>query len=229
VRAGRTGIREARRPRPGQPGKLRGLFSDQAYERIKEMILTMQLRPGQMLTEAELGAQLGLGRMPVREALQRLAQEDLVAIVPRKGSFVVPLQLDDLQQIFELRLALECLSARLAAERITEEELRQLEELIERNRAVNEGTAAHVRVDRAFHLGVAAASRNEYLVRAVERLLNLALRLLYMSGSPMARVGEILPEYRSILDALRRRDGEAACRAMEAHIEEFRNKVRHAI
>jgi DNA-binding GntR family transcriptional regulator len=204
-------------------------LSDEAHERIKEMILTMQLRPGQMLTETELGAQLGLGRMPVREALQRLAQEDLVTIVPRKGSFVVPLQLDDLQQVFELRLALECLSARLAAERITEEELRQLEELVEHNRDISEGTAAHVQVDRAFHLGVAAASRNAYLVRALERLLNLALRLLYMSGSPMARVSEILPEYRSILDALRRRDGEAACRAMEAHIEQFRNKVRHAI
>lgn len=217
------------RPLPDRPARIRPLFSDQAYERIKEMILTMALRPGQMLTEAELGAQLGLGRMPVREALQRLAQEDLVTIIPRKGSFVVPLQLDDLQQIFELRLALECLSARLAAERITEDELRRLEDLIDRHRHINEDAAAHVRVDRAFHLGIAAATRNEYLVRVVERLLNLALRLLYMSGSPMARVGEIFSEYRAILNALRRRDGEAACRAMEAHIEEFRNKVRQAI
>lgn len=205
------------------------MISDQAYERIKEMILTMDLRPGQMLTEAELGAQLRLGRMPVREALQRLAQEDLVTIVPRRGSFVTPLQLDDLQQIFELRLALECLSAWLAAERITDEEMQRLEDLIERNRHVNEGTAAHVRVDRAFHLGVAAATKNAYLVRAVERLLNLALRLLYMSGSPMDRVSEIFLEYRSVLDALRRRDGPGACRAMEAHIEAFRNKVRNAI
>lgn len=209
--------------------KSSGLFSEQAHEQIKEMILTMQLRPGQMLTESELGAKLGLGRMPVREALQRLAQEDLVTIVPRKGSFVVPLQLDDLQKIFELRLTLECLSAKLAAERITDEELRRLEELIEQNRHVNEGSEAHVRVDRAFHLGVASATGNDYLVRAVERTLNLALRLLYMSGSRMARVGEILPEYRSILDALHRRDGEAACRAMQAHIEEFRKKVREAI
>lgn len=224
TRAKRTPIgRRSVRPKNGR------LVSDAAYERIRDMILTMQLRPGQLLTEGELEEHLGLGRMPVREALQRLAQEDLVTIVPRKGSFVIPVQLDDLQKIFELRLTLEGLSARLAAERITDAELARLEELIERSRHVNEGTQAHVRVDRAFHLGVALATRNDYLVRAVERALNLALRLLYLSGSRMAKVGEILPEYRSILDALQRRDPEAACRAMQAHIEEFRSKVRHAI
>lgn len=205
------------------------LFSDQAYERLKQMILTMALRPGQVLTEARLAQRLRLGRMPVREALQRLAQEDLVTIIPRKGVFVAPLRLDELQNIFELRLTLECFAARLAAERITDEELARLYDLIERHRDVNEGSAAHVRIDRAFHLGIAAATKNDHLVRAVERLLNLALRLLYMSGSRMARVGEILPQYLSVLDALRRRDGDAACRAMQSHIEEFRNKVRQSI
>jgi DNA-binding GntR family transcriptional regulator len=215
-----------RRSRDRSPSRLQ---SDEAYDRIKGMILTTRLAPGQMLTEAELAGQLGIGRMPVREALQRLAQEDLMTIVPRKGSLVTPIQVDDLQKIFELRLALEGLSARLAAERILDEELDAIVALIEEAREVNEGSEKHVQIDRAFHLGIAAATRNDYLTRAVERALNLALRLLYISGSSMAKVGEIAHEYHAVLDALRRRDGAAAEAAMRAHIDEFRKKVRSAI
>jgi len=205
------------------------LQSNQAYERIKEMILTTRLAPGQMLTETELATELAIGRMPVREALQRLAQEDLVTVVPRKGSLVTPIQVDDLQKIFELRLELEGLSGRLAADRITTEELDTIMAVIESAGDAHEGSAKHVEIDRAFHLRIAKATRNEYLQRAVERTLNLALRLLYISGSRMAKVGEIAHEYYAVLDALRRRDGAGAKAAMQAHIEEFRKKVRSAI
>jgi DNA-binding GntR family transcriptional regulator len=215
--------------RPRRPARKRRLFSDEAYERLREMIITAELRPETPLTEADLATHLGLGRMPVREALQRLAQEDLVVIVPRKGSFVSPIRVEDLQKIFELRLAVEGLSARLAAERVREDELRTLEALIGKAGDVDEGSRRHVQIDRIFHLTIAAAARNDYLARAVERTLNLALRLLYLSGSRMAKVGEIAHEYRAVLDALRRGDGEAASAAMQAHIEEFRKKVRSSI
>lgn len=221
----------ARSPRPAPRRKTATghLFSDLAYERIKEMIITAKLPPGALLTEGELASQLGMGRMPVREAMQRLAEDDLVMIVPRKGSFVLPIQVEDLQKIFELRVTLECLSCQLAAERITEEELKKLEAMFENVDSLDEGSEEHVRIDRAFHRAIAAATRNEYLQRAVERTLNLAVRLLYVSGSRMAKVGEIVEEYRRVLDALRRRDGKAAAEAMRAHIEEFRKKVRNAV
>ena len=94
---------------------------------------------------------------------------------------------------------------------------------------MDEGSEEHVRIDRAFHQAVAAATRNEYLQRAVERTLSFAVRLLYVSGSRMAKVGEIAEEYRRVVDALKRRDGAAAAKAMRAHIEEFRSKVRSAV
>ncbi len=108
----RSLLKTSRSPRPARRRKTATghLFSDLAYERIKEMIITAKLPPGALLTEGELASQLGMGRMPVREAMQRLAQDDLVMIVPRKGSFVLPIQVEDLQKIFELRGALECLS-----------------------------------------------------------------------------------------------------------------------
>lgn len=225
--------RRSRRRRPPRTDSRsrpsRHLFSDLAYERLKEMIIAITLPPGRLLGEAEVAAQLRMGRMPVREAMQRLAREDLVIILPRKGSFVAPIQVEDLPKIFELRVTLECLSARLAAERITEDELQRLETLIRDVEPLPEGPEAHVRIDRAFHRGIAAATRNDYLQRAVERTLNLALRLLYVSGSRMARVGEIAHEYRAVLAALHDRDGVRAAEAMRAHIEEFRNKVRRAM
>jgi DNA-binding GntR family transcriptional regulator len=193
------------------------------------MIISARLAPGTMLTEADLAGTLGLGRMPVREAILRLAQDDLVTIVPRKGSLVAPIRIEDLQKIFELRLALEGLSARVAAERITDDEIAELEALVEDAGDVDAGSEEHVAVDRAFHLAIASATRNEYLQRAVDRALSLALRLLYLSGSQMARVGEIAHEYHAVIDALRRRDGRAAAAAMQAHIEEFRKKVRAAV
>jgi DNA-binding GntR family transcriptional regulator len=205
------------------------LQSAEAYERIREMILTAELPPGRHITEVELAHQLGMGRMPVREALQRLAQEDLITIVPRKGSMVAPIQIDDLQKIFELRLVLEGLSAQLAAERITDEELDSIENLIDMVYDVDEGSREHVRIDREFHLRIALATRNEYLHRAVERVLNHALRLLYISGSRMARVKDIRHEYDAVIRALRRREGRAAALAMQSHIEEFRKKVRSSI
>ena len=227
----RSLLKTSRSPRPARRRKTATghLFSDLAYERIKEMIITAKLPPGALLTEGELASQLGMGRMPVREAMQRLAQDDLVMIVPRKGSFVLPIQVEDLQKIFELRVTLECLSCQLAAERITDEELKKLEAMFENVDSLDEGSEEHVRIDRAFHRAIVAATRNEYLQRAVERTLNLAIRLLYVSGSRMAKVGEIAEEYRRVLDALRRRDGKAAAEAMRAHIEEFRTKVRNAV
>ncbi len=183
----------------------------------------------QTLSRARRPRRQLFGRMPVREAIRRLAQEDLVTIVPRKGTLIATIQVDDLQKIFELRLTLEALSARLAAERITDAELTGLESLIARARSVDAGSEEPVKIDRAFHLAIASATGNEFLHRAVERALNLALRVLYLSGSRMAKTGEIAHEYAAVLRALRDRDSERAAAAMQAHIEEFRKKVRGAL
>jgi DNA-binding GntR family transcriptional regulator len=193
------------------------------------MIIAMTLAPGQVLTEAELATNLGLGRMPVREALRRLVEDDLVVVLPRRGSLVTPICLEDLPKIFELRLVLEGPAARLAAERISPAELDALEALIAGGTGLSDGPAEHVRIDRAFHRAVAAATRNDFLQRAVDRTLTLALRLQYLSGSRMAHVREIAHEYQAVIDALRRRDVSGAEAAMRAHIEQFRNKVRGAM
>lgn len=90
--------------------------SEVAYRILKEKIVNLELPPASLLNEAELMAELDLGRTPIREALQRLALENLVVILPRRGTIVADLNLSDLQKIFEVRLELEVYAARLAAE-----------------------------------------------------------------------------------------------------------------
>ena len=93
--------------------------TQKAYELIKEKIVTIQMRPGAMIQEAELITELGLGRTPIREALKRLEAEKLVVVSPHRGTFVADITISDLAQIQEIRLVLDTLCVHLAVERIT--------------------------------------------------------------------------------------------------------------
>src|SRR5579864_9717881 len=101
-------------------------LADQAYIAIRDLIVSLELAPGAVLDERALIEQLGIGRTPVREALRRLAQEQLVEVFPRRGMFVTNVDVRDLARISEVREALEPEAARLAAERATEDERDEL-------------------------------------------------------------------------------------------------------
>jgi DNA-binding GntR family transcriptional regulator len=103
-----------------------------AYERIKKKIVSLELSPGSVIDEAVLQAELDLGRTPIREALQRLSLEKLVVIVPRRGMFVADIGVMDLQRLFEVRVVLECMAARLAAQRGTEQHWQRMEAVLAR-------------------------------------------------------------------------------------------------
>ena len=106
-------------------------LSDKAYELIRHKIITLELPPLAPIDEQALMEDLQLGRTPIREALQRLAAEDLVLLAPRRGMFVADISITDLQKIFELRMVLEGFCARLAAERVTPEQLAKMEAAIQ--------------------------------------------------------------------------------------------------
>ena len=94
-------------------------LADQAYSAIRDLIVSLELRPGAVINERELMERLGIGRTPVREALRRLAQERLVEVFPRRGTFVTSVEIRDLARLSEVRAVLEPEAARLAAERAT--------------------------------------------------------------------------------------------------------------
>src|ERR1700761_2941659 len=146
-----------------------GTLTDRAYRELEEMIVTLQLSPGTVLSEQVLALRLKIGRTPIREALQRLARDGLVVIMPRRGIMVSEINLRLQLRLLEVRRELERLMAGLAAERATPEERREFAEMAEAMlaAAARSDDIAFMRLDQRFNMMVAEAARNEFARRSM--------------------------------------------------------------
>lgn len=205
--------------------------ADIAYERLKELLLTLQIQPGAPIDERALMRWLSVGRTPLREAIQRLSHEGLIIQVPRRGSWAAPLSITDVQYLIEARRLVEPPAARLAAARITPEEIEQLRTVLERADAlVAAGDNAEcVRQDQLFHALVAAGTHNPTLARMVEQVNQELLRYWYVSFIWVGGLSSSFTHHHLILDAIARRDGAEAERLMHEHIDLFRERIRGMI
>ncbi len=165
----------------GLRGENRSSLTDQAYLRIEEMIVTLRLAPGQMLTETALMRELGIGRTPIREALQRLAFEGLVTILPRRGVMVAEINHARQLQLLELRREVERMIMRDAARRATREERASFALLAsDLDAAAQAGDdVMFMRLDLKFNGLTVAACRNEYAARTMQLMQGLARRFWY--------------------------------------------------
>jgi len=171
-------------------------LSDVAYSQIEEMITTLQLAPGQAVSETYLSSTLGIGRTPVREALQRLARERLVVIHPRRGVVVSEINIQNQLKLLELRRELERLIARVAARRSTGEERKAMREIAEsmEKAATTNDERLFMRLDRKFDLLFVKLARNEFLSDAIQPLQGLSRRFWYMhykSAADMPRTAKL--------------------------------------
>lgn len=217
-----TSLLTAHRRRQSEPGSQ----SAEAYSRLREKIITLELPPASPLDEAALMEELGFGRTPLREALQRLALDNLVVIYPRRGTFVADLNPNDLQKIFELRLELEPYSARLAAARATVEQIAAMTELFAGSETVIRAGDHRqlIQLDHRAHTLLAQAAHNEFLEEILERLYGHVLRLWYVSLHKVSRLREAIEEHRDIIAAVEARDGERAAQIMRAHVAGFQSE-----
>lgn len=197
--------------------------SDSAYDRLKQLIIRAELRPGAVIEEAAMMELLGVGRTPLREALQRLAQEDLIENVPRRGYFVTEITAADLFHVFEVRQSLEALAARLAAERAQPADLAEFDRMLAEAHA---GIAAdnhdlewNLGIDEWFHRIVGRATGNPYLVAAITRHYGLSLRTLYLSRVPITLVREEIDNYENMHAALKAADPIRAEAVMRKHLD----------
>ena len=202
-------------------------LSQQAYEQIKRKIVSLELAPGALINEGELRHELSLGRTPIREALQRLANERLVMIVPRRGMFVTDIGVADLPRIFEIRLALEPAAVRFAAQRGQSAHWNQMQALLDSSkvdgRQVN--NERMIVIDQTCHEIIYDAAQNPFLIDTLSTLYALSLRLWFFSLSQIGSMNQALDEHRQILDALRRQDGDLAADLMVAHIRSFQEEI----
>jgi DNA-binding GntR family transcriptional regulator len=197
-----------------------GSASHAAYARLRDLIVNLDLPPGSALREADLQQQVGVGRTPLRDAFQRLAQEGMLRIYPRRAIVVAKLGLPEVRQIFEVRLALEPAAAALAAERITPSQAAALCSLETdlREAAERSDVTAFLETDQIFHRTIAYDADNPLMAEYVDHVqtLNLWLWNMYFRAH-RSRGGDLFGHF-AIVEALLAGDSRAATSAMHDHI-----------
>jgi DNA-binding GntR family transcriptional regulator len=198
-----------------------GTLTDRAYRELEEMIVTLQLAPGTVLSEQALAVRLKIGRTPIREALQRLARDGLVVIMPRRGIMVSEIN---------LRLELERLMASLAAERASPDERSEFAEVAQAmlTAAGKSDDIAFMRLDQRFNILIATAARNEFARRSMGLMNALSRRFWYQHYQQVADLPLAAKLHAAVAEAVSLRKVQAAASASDRlidYIEDFARKT----
>jgi DNA-binding GntR family transcriptional regulator len=219
ARSKSTTLRKARTAadRPVAPAARAETMTEQAYRLIEEQIVTLRLKPGDILSEQMLSANLRIGRTPIREALQRLAREGLVTILPRKGILVSDLNPRNQLLLLEVRRELERLLSRAGAERATAEQRETLIDVadgMDRAAKTNDDIA-FMRLDRGLNQLMIEAAHNDYAARSMKLLQGLSRRFWYMHYREAADLPLCARLHANQARAIAKGNGEAAARASD--------------
>jgi DNA-binding GntR family transcriptional regulator len=205
-------------------------LAEQAYRAIRDMIVSLELRPGAVIDERDLMARLGIGRTPIREGLRRLAQERLVEVYPRRGMFVTSVEIRDLASLAEVRSVLESHVARLAAERATEEDRRTLASLLDELEAGTDlDTAELMALDERIHRQVYRSAHNPFLEATLEEYYVLALRIWHLALDRARTLEQAVLGHRELLEAIRDGDADRAAETMRRHVLDFEGSMRRVL
>jgi DNA-binding GntR family transcriptional regulator len=200
-------------------------------EVLREMVLEGRLKPNERILELELSRKLNVSRTPMREALKVLAAEQLVELRPSRGAIVTAIRLDEVVEHFEVLAALDSAVGELAAQRITEAELGELESLhhdmIAHHRAGRRGK--YFEINQAVHAMLAAATHNKTLMATHQQYTRRIARVRYAANFSQIRWDESVDEHQKIIVALRRRDAAALGRLMRDHMRATASSVIAAI
>ncbi|MBU4567056.1 MAG: GntR family transcriptional regulator [Desulfarculus sp.] len=205
----------------------RGVVIEEAYNKIKEMIYSNQLAPGQKIIYTDLAKKLQMSVTPLIHALNRLEASDFVSYVPNKGYFLNEITVDEATQLYEVREALELHALPKVIENIAQAHLDQIKKASKKYRHLGQVPADRdlFLADARFHLQLVKISGNDIL----HRMLKEIFEKLYLKYPPQymdtARLKEIASEHRSLLQALARRDTVAAAAITKLHIAQGRERI----
>ncbi|HEV3088943.1 MAG TPA: GntR family transcriptional regulator [Candidatus Elarobacter sp.] len=199
---------------------------DALVDDLREAILTGRYRPGERLVQDELAEAFGVSRIPLREALRRLEGEGLVLISPNRGAIVRPLGPKDVVDLYDVRLALESLALRRAAERYADLREPTARRHADARRAIESGSlGALIHLDRDFHAEMAAASDNAHLIAALGGHWSQIMRVMHA----FLKVGTYTPavwaDHEAIADAVAHGDGDLAVGLLTAHLTNARDAI----
>jgi DNA-binding GntR family transcriptional regulator len=193
----------------------------EVYEDLRYRIITQDLPPGELLKEKELMLHYGIGRSPLRDIFIELQREGLIRRIPRAGTWVAPMDLNFVKQIAEVRVALEALAGELAAKRISEEQLQQLEEILAKVGTHRKNGDANIRelikYESRFHKIIYAATQNEKLEALLLEFQGVGARLWHYLFFTEEQLYKLFEDHCMILTALKGRDVEQCRKLMAQH------------
>ena len=202
-------------------------LTDKAYQLIRHKIITLELPPLSAIDEQALMEDLQVGRTPIREALQRLVAEGLVISAPRRGMYVAEIGITDLQKIFEMRMILEGFCARLAAQRISLEQLGEIQAVIQDLEQTPNGDGKSLmELDERFHHLVYLAADNEFLADTLGRLHALSHRIWHLVLDRIGDVRGAMEQHVAIASALQEGDGAQAEALLQQHVADFQREIK---
>jgi DNA-binding GntR family transcriptional regulator len=203
---------------------------EEAYEELRVRIVTNGVAPGEILNEKDLMAQLAIGRSPLREILFRLQEENLIKPLPRLGYMVTTLDIFEVRELVELRRELEGYAGYLAAQRITPEQLDGLRTIIREAEAETTETQDVSNIteyfDTRFHSLLYQAAQNQKLVKILEDLHIVMLRIWFHVGLDAIGFAHQAQNFYTVLEALEQKDSEKARTAMEDHVDQYAAQVK---
>jgi DNA-binding GntR family transcriptional regulator len=204
-------------------------FADQAYLVIQDKLIMLDIRPNEAIVESELAAQLKLGRTPVREALKRLEADRLVVSFPRRGTFATGVDVADLRHISQIRVNLEPVAARSAADNASAAVRAHLLELADRTDALEVGNIDRdelMRWDLRVHRAIYRATGNPHLEDVLVRYDNLATRIFCLFLDRLPTVAQHVGEHTDLLRTIAAGEGDAAAKIALDHVTGFEEAVR---
>ena len=205
--------------------------ADDAYDELKRLIVSLQIAPGEPLNERTLMTMMHVGRTPLREAIQRLALEQLVTSLPRRGYFVRELSISELNEMIAARHVVEPAVTRMAVPNFSTADIENLRELVEvtRSELERDNHEAGMYHDLEFHRTIANACGNRYLAAAAIQINTRLLRYWYVSFAMLNYEHPTFAHHDLLLDLIETGDPGAVEAAMHDHIEIFRNRMRQIV
>jgi DNA-binding GntR family transcriptional regulator len=206
----------------------RELLADRAYEQLRDQLVTLRIPPGAPIDEDLIGQELVMGRTPVREAIKRLALENLVTVFPRRGTFASEINITDLAHISDVRAVLEGHAARRAAQRMTEAQRGELDELLAelRHSKGSDDAEALMTLDARVHRFIYRCAGNPYLEETLARYYNLSMRIWHLVLDRLPHLFARVHEHDDLLHAIAAGDADGAQSILAEHIVTFESEIR---
>jgi DNA-binding GntR family transcriptional regulator len=204
------------------------MINKEIYKELKKRIVYLDYKPKQVLNIKELAKEFGVSPMPIREVLILLESEKLIHIIPNNGIYVNDISFQELKDVFEIRLFLIGLAGRLAAQRITPEELNKLKELLEKVKNEKDRKLL-IRLDAEFHDLVNCSTKNQTLAETLKRLRNQIGRLWFFAKENDAYSQQIPEDFEELIKALENKEQNKCERIMKEHAIHFINQIKMSL